>query len=66
MFRALDSQEMFGNRFELYVSGKLLTEQELKKKRKNAKQRQEPAEDPVVAGTWNRVRPVAITVTDAA
>lgn len=66
MFRALDSQAAFGNRFDLYISGKLLTEQELKKKRKNAKPAQPLVEDSVVAGTWMSVLAVATKVIDNA
>lgn len=55
MFRALDSQKAFGNHYGVYLSERLLTEQELKKKRKNAKPPQPLAEDLAVAGTWLRV-----------
>lgn len=37
VFRTLDSQKRLGRHFDLYISGKLITEPELKKKRKNAK-----------------------------
>lgn len=37
VFRALDSQRAFGHRFDLFISGKLISEEDLQKKRKNAK-----------------------------
>lgn len=37
VFRALDSQKAFGHIYDLYISEKLITEQSLQKKRKNAK-----------------------------
>ncbi|KAI7776304.1 hypothetical protein LA080_005491 [Diaporthe eres] len=37
VFRALDSQKAFGRIHDLYISEKLITEQSLQKKRKNAK-----------------------------
>lgn len=44
VFRALDSQNAFSRRFDLYLSGKLITESDLPKKRKNAKPAQPLAE----------------------
>ncbi|KAG8158188.1 hypothetical protein KVR01_011949 [Diaporthe batatas] len=62
VFRALDSQNAIGNRFDVYISGKLLSEEELRKKRKNAKPPLPLAEDPVVADRLIKHLPNGVTV----